>query len=63
MGSMEDMAFQMDAVAQVAAICVAEDADLAFIDLTIPHHEMAIVASETAVDQAANQEVRDLASG
>ena len=58
MGSMDEMAFQMDAGAQVAAICAAEDVDLAFIDLTIPHHEMAIVASETAVDQATHEEIR-----
>ena len=57
MGSMDEMMFQMDAAAQVAAICAAEDADLAFIDLTIPHHEMAIVASEAALTQASNPEI------
>jgi uncharacterized protein (DUF305 family) len=61
MGSMEDMAFQMDAVAQVAVICAAADADRAFIDLTIPHHEMAIEASETVVEQAEHREIRTFA--
>ncbi len=61
MGSMEDMAFQMDATAQVAAICAAADADRAFIDLTIPHHEMAIEASEPVVEQAEHREIRAFA--
>lgn len=61
MGSMEEMAMQMDPVAQVTAICEAEDPDLAFIDLTIPHHEMAIVASEAVLEQSANEEVRAVA--
>lgn len=57
MGEMDDMVFQMDAVAQVAAICAAEDTDLAFIELTIPHHEMAITASEAALTQAVHPEI------
>lgn len=61
MGSMEAMAVQMDPAAQVAAFCAAPDPDLAFIDQTIPHHEMAIVASETALDQATHEEIRAFA--
>ncbi len=61
MGSMEEMAMQMDATSQVAAICEAEDADLAFIDLTIPHHVMAIAASEAAREQATHDEIRAFA--
>jgi uncharacterized protein (DUF305 family) len=57
MGAMDEMMFQMDAAVQVAAICAAEDADLAFIDLVIPHHEMAVAASETALTQALNPEI------
>ena len=57
-GSMDEMAMHMDPRAQVAAICAAEDADLAFIDLTIPHHESAITASEVAVDRAIHDEIR-----
>ena len=62
MDSMEEMAFQMDAAAQVAAICAADDPDRAFIDLTIPHHESAIAASEAALDQAAQDEIRAFAA-
>jgi uncharacterized protein (DUF305 family) len=61
MGSMDDMATRMDPEAQVAAFCAAADPDLAFIDQTIPHHEMAIVASETALTQATHQEIKDFA--
>jgi uncharacterized protein (DUF305 family) len=61
MGTMEDMAFQMDSEAQVAAICAAENVDLAFIDLTIPHHEMAITGSEAALERAVHPEIRDIA--
>ncbi len=57
MGSMEEMATQMDPVAQVTAFCEAEDYDLAFIELTIPHHEMAIAASEAVLDQSSNDEL------
>ena len=60
-GTPEEMAFQMDAAAQVAALCAAEDTDLAFIDLTIPHHEMAIEASRDALDRATHPEIREFA--
>lgn len=61
MGTMDEMAFQMDTAAQVAAICAAEDMDLAFIDLTIPHHQMAIVASEAVVAKGSHPEIREIA--
>ena len=61
MGTMEEMAFQMDAEAQVAAICSADNPDLAFIDLTIAHHRMAIVASEAALARAVHPEIADFA--
>jgi uncharacterized protein (DUF305 family) len=61
MGSMADMEKQMDPEAQVRAICQAENADLAFIDLTIPHHEMAIIASEAALERSDNEEIRAIA--
>lgn len=57
MGGLEEMTFQMDGAAQVAAICAAENVDLAFIDLTVPHHEMAVTASETALTQAIDPEI------
>ncbi len=61
MGDMEAMAAMMDAEALVAAFCAAENADLAFIDLTIPHHEMAIAASEAALEQATHPEIQEVA--
>jgi uncharacterized protein (DUF305 family) len=61
MGEMEAMGAMMDADALVAAFCAAENADLAFIDLTIPHHEMAIVASESALQQATHPETQEVA--
>ena len=41
--------------------CAADDPDLAFIDLVIPHHQSAIVASEVALDRATHEEIRALA--
>ena len=61
MGDMESMHMQMDPRALVAAFCAEENADLAFIELTIPHHEMAIRASEAALDQATHDELRGVA--
>jgi uncharacterized protein (DUF305 family) len=60
-GAMEEMAFQMNAAAQVAAICAADNTDLAFIDQTIPHHQMAIEASEAVLEEAVHPEIRDVA--
>jgi uncharacterized protein (DUF305 family) len=61
MGDMEAMAAMMDADALVAAFCAAENADLAFVDLTIPHHEMAIGASVAALEQATHPEIQEVA--
>jgi len=61
MGDMESMAAMMDAEALVAAFCAAENPDVGFIDLTIPHHEMAIAASEVALDQATQPEIQEVA--
>lgn len=55
------MASQMNAETQVAAFCAAANPDLAFIDLTIPHHQMAIDSSEVVLDQAEHPEIRDVA--
>ena len=60
-GTMDEMASQMDAAAQVAAICAAENTDLAFIEMTIAHHQMAIESSEPVVADAANEEIGDFA--
>ena len=59
--SMEEMASQMDPNAQVSTFCAAEDPDLTFIDLVIPHHEMAIATSEVALEQAVHDEIKDFA--
>lgn len=61
MGNMASMQMLMDPNALVASFCAAEDPDLAFIDLTIPHHEMAIVASEAALEQATHPEIQEVA--
>ena len=58
---MEAMATQMDAEALVAAFCATENADLGFIDLTIPHHEMAVAASQSALEQATHPELQKVA--
>lgn len=61
MGDRDAMMMQMNPDALVAAFCASEDPDLAFIELSIPHHEMAIMASEAALDQATRDEIRAIA--
>ena len=62
MPGMGDMAaMQMDPQALVAAFCAGDDSDLTFIDLVIPHHEMAIQSSEAALEQATHEELRAIA--
>jgi len=60
-GTMEEMMREMDAAYQVATFCAADNPDLAFIDQTIPHHQMAIDASEVAVEEAVHPELAALA--
>jgi uncharacterized protein (DUF305 family) len=61
MGSADAMMMQMNPELQVQAFCAAEDKDLAFIDMTIPHHQMAVDASEIAVEQAVHPEIQAFA--
>lgn len=61
MGDMAAMQRQMDPGALVATFCAGEDSDLTFIELTIPHHEMAIMSSEAALEQATHDEIRAVA--
>jgi uncharacterized protein (DUF305 family) len=61
MSSMDQMAAEMNAQTQVETFCKAENPDLAFIDLTIPHHQMAIAASQDALTMATHQELKDFA--
>jgi uncharacterized protein (DUF305 family) len=63
MGTMDEMAKEMDAAAQVAAFCAASDPNLAFIDLTIPHHQMAVAASKAALAKATHPEIGTFAQG
>jgi uncharacterized protein (DUF305 family) len=58
---MDAMMAQMDAATQVAQFCAAADPDLAFIDLTIPHHQSAIEASQDALTMAVHPEIRAFA--
>lgn len=62
-GTTEEMAFQMDPAAQAAAICAAEETDLAFIEMSIAHHRMALESSEPVVEGAVNEEIREFAQG
>lgn len=59
--SMESMDNQMSAEWQVSTFCSAADPDLAFIEQTIPHHEMAVMASEDALDHAVHPEIVEFA--
>ncbi len=61
-GTMDEMMREMDAAYQVSTFCAADDPDLAFIDQVIPHHQMAIDASEVAVEQAVHPELAEFAS-
>ena len=60
-GTADEMMRMMDAGAQVAEFCAADNYDLAFIDMTIPHHEMAIVSSESALERAVHPEIVTIA--
>ncbi|CAN5779746.1 DUF305 domain-containing protein [soil metagenome] len=55
--SMESMQQLMSPEALVTVFCAAEDKELAFIELTISHHQMAIDASEDALELAVNPEL------
>lgn len=58
---MNEMMPMMDADALVATFCASADPDLAFIDLTIPHHQSAIAASNAALQRATHDEIRGIA--
>lgn len=51
----------MDAEWMVQQFEEAEDKDLAFIELSIPHHQMAIDTSEVALEQAEHEEIKEIA--
>jgi uncharacterized protein (DUF305 family) len=52
---------QMSAEWQVEQFEAADDKDLAFIDQVIPHHEMAVVTSQLALEHANHEEIKDIA--
>lgn len=58
---MEGMALLMDPEVLVATFCASEDPDLTFIDLTLLHHQLAILASEATLAQATHEEIRAVA--
>lgn len=60
-GDMTAMEQQMSSEWQVQTFCAAENKDLAFIEQTIPHHQMAIDTSEAAIEHAEHQEIKDIA--
>ena len=62
-GTMDEMMREMDARYQVETFCAAANPDLAFIQQVIPHHQMAIDASENAVEQAVHPELVAFAEG
>jgi uncharacterized protein (DUF305 family) len=61
MPDMEGMALLMDPEVLVATFCASEEPDLTFIDLTLLHHQLAIMASEAALTQATHEEIRAVA--
>jgi uncharacterized protein (DUF305 family) len=61
LGDATSMKNQMDADYQVSTFCAAADPDLAFIELVIPHHQMAIDSSVMAVEQATHPELASFA--
>lgn len=53
----------MDSEALVQAYEEAEDKDLTFIDLVVPHHQMAVRQSQVGLELAEHEELRALLDG
>lgn len=60
-GDMAHMDEVMSAEWQVRTFCASENPDLAFIEQTIPHHQMAIDVSEDALERAVHPELKEIA--
>ena len=58
---MEEWANVMSADWQVTTFCASDTPDLAFVQQTIPHHEMAILASQDALTLAIHPEIKSIA--
>ena len=56
------MAQQMDPAAFTALVCSAPEADLGFIDLTITHHQVAVLMGQAAMEQATDPVLQALAT-
>ena len=59
--SMADMMQEMDPNWQVTTFCAAANPDLAFIEQTIPHHQMAVDGSKDALEKAVHPETKAFA--
>lgn len=57
----DEMMNIMDVEWNVETFLAADDYDLAFIDQTIPHHQMAIDSSELALELAVHPELKEIA--
>lgn len=56
-----EMAKQMNSVALIDAFCLAPDPELAFAELTLAHHQMAVDSSRVLLETSQDVELRDLA--
>lgn len=56
------LALQMDPAAFTAEVCNAPEADLTFIDLTIAHHQVAVMMAQVAMEQATDPDLQALAT-
>lgn len=56
------IAQQMNPAAFTAQVCDAPEVDLTFIDLTIAHHEVAVMMAQVAMEQATDPELQALAT-
>lgn len=56
-----DVAVQMDRAALIDAFCQSADPDLAFANLTLAHHQMAVESSRGLLETTQDAELRDLA--
>ncbi len=52
---------QVDRAALIDAFCQSADPDLAFADLTLAHHQMAVESSRGLLETTQDAELRDLA--
>lgn len=59
--TMEEMMTQMSAENLVASFCASDNPDLTFVELVLPHHQMAVDASVIAIEQAVHPELATFA--